>query len=560
MTYWQPAPQRYQSLWVLLALTCFVVYSISQFLAAGRDDTFIMLWAGQTLGHAPWFVNFNYETQEIASSILGVFIAALTKTLPVGYALLLIKLLGLSAGCTTLILLWARRNVLFADLPDRHWLAMGALVATAASPVFQYWTLGGLETPYHALFLLAFCLVYVRSLTARTAAVLDWWLVGVGGLLILARVEAFWPILLAGGLTAVMRRFMPIPAATVRALYLLLAFIVAIMALRFLLTGALWPNPVYAKTGDFSNAIPAGWEYLLEYYGYSPWSWLQGVALIYGVAALLRLCACAVGRNKPGLRVMHEAVIGAMVLFHQLFVLISGGNWMEYFRFMSAIVPLLNILAFSMLGVVAGRFMPVGKRKFWLKGLAAVAMIFSLTQVGRGGANYAGNCAKPLAGNIFSADIERLSRSVILNNCAHARDWMAIKPFLDEKLPILLQQAGGHLTVVSHQGGFFPYFLRQKYGPEQVWFIDSAGLNELQIAQLPGRKSSAGQIGGERIDLALLGVSGALSEYFRQHPADLVYSVFADVRARENFLYMGYKVVWDTPHAVVFFRQPQLAR
>lgn len=556
-TFFKLPHQRYRLLWLLLVLIYFVGYSFSHFLAAGRDDTFIMLWAGQSLGQGPWFVNFNYESQEIASSYLGVFIASLTKGLPLTYALLLIKLMSLAAACATLVLLWSKCNALFSGFSGKPWLVMGAVLATAVSPIFQYWTFGGLETPYHALLLLAFCLVFVRSITYHQTGSVDWWLVGVGCLLVLARTESFWPLLLAGGLSAVINRFLPVHTSTVRALYLSGAFFILIMVLRYVFTGALWPNPVYAKVGSFESAIPIGWKYLLDYYNSSPWGWLQGLAFIYGIAALVRVGICAVSRDKPGVWLINDAVMGSILLFHQLFVLLSGGNWMEYFRFMSAIVPLLNILVFSMVGVIIGRVRAAEPHKLYSNGLMVASLILPLTQVGRIDNSYAGNCAKPLVGDIFVASIDALFQRLILNNCTLSRDWYALKPFLDSKLPELLQEADGHLTVASSQAGFFPYFIRQKYTQEQIWFIDSAGLNELQIAKLPGRKNSWGNLDGFRIDLALLGKSGALSEYLQKHPLDLVYLISVEPIVRENFLSLGYKVVWDKRGAVVFFRSPR---
>lgn len=210
--------KKLQSIVVGFALCFFTIYSVSHFLAAGRDDTFIMLWEGQTLGYAPWFVNFNYQVQEISSSVLGVLVAALTKGMTVPHALLLIKLLGLTSSLITLTLLWFRRTVLYAEIPSMWLLAFGALVSTAVSPCFQYWTLGGLETPYHALLLLAFCLILVNSLSDNIGGKVDWRLAGIEILLFLTRTEGFWPILMAGVICILLKRCISVHISTVRAL------------------------------------------------------------------------------------------------------------------------------------------------------------------------------------------------------------------------------------------------------------------------------------------------------------------------------------------------------
>lgn len=251
---------------------------------------------------------------------------------------------------------------------------------------------------------------------------------------------------------------------------------------------------------------------------------------------------------------MYEGLIGATVLCHQLFVVLSGGNWMEYYRFMAAIVPLLNILALGMIAALVDRLGTLKWGATPARSLLVVVALVSLSQIGRAGDAYAGNCARPMDIAAMRDGIEPVSEQLIRNNCAHARDWSGIKPFIDEELPRLLEESGGRLTVVSSQAGFFPYFIRQRFTAREIWFIDSVGLNELEVARLPGRKTSVGHIDGTRIDLALRGEAGPLSDYLKQRSPDLVYLLGADAVVRANFASLGYRIVWDTPGAIVFHR------
>lgn len=542
-----------QAILVISILIFFAVYSINHYLAAGRDDTFIMLWAGQTLGHDFWFVNFNYETQEISSSIFGALIAALTKGMTVQHALLVIKLFGLIASLATLVLLWSQREAFFSGIYHKRLLALGTIVAIATSPSFQYWTLGGLETPYYALFLSAFCLLLTRSLSCNEDASgrIDWWLAVGGILLILTRAEGFWPIIMAGVFCIVIRRSIAVRNSTIKALFVSIVFLVVLMILRIKFTGALWPNPVYAKVGDYVSAVPAGARYIMDYYKTSLWGMIQGIAFLYGISAMFRFGLCALRRFPPGEFLILEAVIGATVLCQQVFIVLTGGNWMEYFRFEVAVIPLQNVLVFRMISAMSRNLPQIVVRKGIL---VSVFVLLSFTQIGRAGNLYAGNCAKPLGKEVWAAGIDGISQHLILGNCAHSRDWNAIKPFIDKKLPELLSESGGHLTVASYQAGFFPYFLRQKYSSNEIWFIDTMGLNDIAIARLPGRKSNTGHFDGTRIDLALAGKSGALSEFLEKQPPNMVYLLSADNDVRENFSALGYRVVWDEPGAVVFFR------
>lgn len=514
-----------------------------------------MLWEGQTLGVAPWFINFNYQVQEISSSVLGVLVAALTKGMTVEHALLLVKLVGLTASITTLLVLWLQREILFVGIPNTVLLSLAVIVSTATSPCFQYWTFGGLETPYYTLLLVVFCLILVRSLSCNERKTkVDLGLLMVGIFLFMARTEGFWPILLAGVFCIVMVRCISIRKSTVRAIVIAIAFFTVFTLFRIAFTGVPWPNPVYAKVGDLTKAIPIGFRYLLDYYKSSPWGLIQGLALFYGLGSLFRLGICIFKRVPPSKSLILEAVISATLFCHQTFIILTGGNWMEYFRFEVVIIPLQNILVFRMVGKTVKHVIKADRQMILRQEIFLSIMLLSFLQIGRAGNLYAGNNAKPLQEKVWVKGIDCICRYLILGNGAYSRDWIELKPFLDNKLPELLRESGGHIIAASPQAGFFPYFLRQKYSPAKVWFIDSMGLTDLSVASLPGSKSNVGNFDGNRIDLALEGKSGALSKYLEKHPPNLVYLLSADEVIRNNFSALGYRIVWDEHNAVVFFR------
>lgn len=524
-------------------------YWFTQFLAAGRDDTFIMLWAGQSLGHGPWFVNYNYEPQEVASSIVGALIAAATKGMSVGRALLVIKATGFLSAIATLLVIWYKRHQLFPSETKAQWFACGAVVATAASPVFMYWSLGGLETAYHTLSLLLFCLALVGSVARRDSAGIDVPLLAVACLVILVRAESFWVVFLSAGLLFIAGRCVRVPAAAIRSTVLALAFFAVLLAVRHLFTGAIWPNPVYAKVGNFDTSIFYGWEYVRDYFSASPWSWIQGLAVLYGAYSLLRLFHASIKRVAVDDMLLLEATTGAIVIFHLLFVVATGGNWMEYFRFIAAIVPLMNLLvAFALVRVVRG-----SRRLGHAAGLILLALSLSQVWLSERMAWVAeGSFSRPIPVRDL-LDVRKLTQAVVWNNVAHSRDMRAIEPFIENQLPAYLERSGGHLTVASFQAGFFPYHLRLRYEPDQVRFIDSAGLADLEIARIPGRKHTGGRADFDRIDLALMG-QASLSEYFAAHPVDMIYQPIASQEARDNLAELGYELVWNVEGALVFYR------
>ncbi len=223
---------------------------------------------------------------------------------------------------------------------------------------------------------------------------------------------------------------------------------------------------------------------------------------------------------------------------------------MEYFRFIAAIVPLLNLLVFLMLANLGVKIFP--------RFISSWVLIFlgslSLTQIGRVSDYPPGNCSQSISLNIGIFSLKSLSESVLKNNCAISRDLNGVKPFIDNILPELLNDNGGKLTIASYQAGFFPFHLRQSFRHEEVYFIDSMGLTELDVARIPGVKSVYGIISGQRIDLILQNKAGSLSEYFARRSINLVYLLTATSEERLNYKDLGYETVWDVDGSVVFYR------
>ena len=535
---------------LFLVIIALVLYSFLNFLGAGRDDTFIMLWSGQTLGNSPWFINFNDVPQEISSSTIGALIAAATKGQSVETALMIIKMLGLSSAIMAFYVIWTAREDIFKGFENKNIIALAVIISTAASPVFMYWSMGGLETPYHALLLVIFCIVTYKSLLNPKRSSVDWGLAVVLILLVLVRTEAFWPIFLALFLFLFFGKNSSFKSPAIRSVMLASLFFLVLIGIRYKLTSSFWPNPVYAKIGDFKTAIPLGLDYLYRYLNSSVWASVQALSVGYGLFILAySLLGSRIQCNKMA---SFGVLVSSVVIVQLVFVILSGGNWMEYFRFIAAIVPLLNILAFSMLVSLANK-LQINNFKF----IIAIPLIaLSFTQIGKAKKEYGENCSKPiqLDSHFFDA-IKLIPKYALNNNCAHSRDLFAIKPFIDGKIPELLAENNGQLTIASYQAGFFPYYIRQRYDKNQVWFIDTAGLTDLEIARLPGGRNSFGIAFSDRIDLALLGHAGLLAQYLATHPVQVVYQLGATAEMRENFRKLGFTIIVDTHGAVVFYRK-----
>lgn len=55
---------------IVVGWVFFICFSFYHFLGVGPDDVFIFLWTGENLHKSYWFVNYNFQTQEMVSSIL----------------------------------------------------------------------------------------------------------------------------------------------------------------------------------------------------------------------------------------------------------------------------------------------------------------------------------------------------------------------------------------------------------------------------------------------------------------------------------------------------------
>jgi hypothetical protein len=418
--------------------------------------------------------------------------------------------------------------------------------------------MGGLESPYYALLLLIFVHLGSRLLSgsvSRSDAVgLAAALIG----LILVRAEGFWPIAV---MFALMLRAFGVRLFTHSAIVPILVACCVLLFLfsyRYFWTGAVWPNPVYAKVGSLEEAIPVGLSYVWRYYDATPWGYVQFAALVFGVYRIAQF----LWRGPSTLHTEHggiEVMLAATIVVYHVFVVLVGGNWMEYFRFLAPTVPLSNVQVFVTLQGFLRRLPGDGIQpqslKRPLQGLFLLIIGFLIMMQPRMTyANFAQNCSATLSLSAIADGWSGLKRHVIEGNCAHSRDWHELKPFMSEPLKHLVERAHGPLTAVSYQAGFFPYILRRMYPPEAISFVDSYGLAELAVAKLAARRNYFGHADGGRIDVALQGKSGALSEYLASRRPNLVYVLKADAEMRKNFSSLGFQLVWDRPGAVVFWR------
>ncbi len=464
------------------ALLC-AALGLGLFSSAGRDDSHITYWPAWTLLEHGELWNYNGERVEQSSSLLHVLVlAAAGAALPV-------DLPTLGGGVS---LLFGALGVLAAAALGRALHPAGAVPAAllaATAPYFVYWSASGMETSLVATAALVCALATARALDpARSAPLGLAGAVAAAAAFTLARPEG-WIVLacVATGALAFLslRLLRPSGAADERDLRvmrarcaLLLAAILALAAafagLRALYFGSALPQPVVAKSGDWSPAVAwRGLGYLLRRL-VLPWLALPvtlavAVALWRAVSRLVRA-----DRTEPPLLVT-TLFVGAYLAF----VLFAGGDWMEGGRFVAHVWPMaLALLAWAVLSAERGpRF-----RRRVLAGLVALQLLFALDFARRESTGVplwlAGRFDGGLPGGFDEARFSWFER----NNRIHRREIPAIQHL--DAVVRALREAGREPVLLSRQMGMVMYHVaRRNFGGFHVH--DRRGLVERSFPACP---------------------------------------------------------------------------
>lgn len=355
--------------------------SVTFFLGAGWDDTFLTLWQGENLAAGHGFVNYNHERVEVSSSLLHTIIIALIALAAPEHTFLWNKVLGLFAGALTLSVLYFFRHSVFGGASRFRYAAYAAgMVFIATCPCFLYWNLGGLEGPYVA-FLLT---LYGALLEAHWRCPSRGKEIGLGvvaSLFVLTRPEGLYLALFAAlhaVLFQILRERRPLlwihlalPAAAFQ--------IVALWRMAYF--GAAFPNPVYAKSGLFIEQVFDGADYVRQF---ATSSWLMtGCFILVFLRGVwlggLLVCAGVRGERPSRDRLDGLFSIGLIITVF-LVVVVIGGDWMEYFRFLAPLAPLL--ICVSVVLVTRGFERMIGAHPRavarGIAGLAAAVLFFGL--------------------------------------------------------------------------------------------------------------------------------------------------------------------------------------
>jgi hypothetical protein len=253
-----------------------------------------------------------------------------------------------------------------------------------------------------------------------------------------------------------------------------------------------------------------------------------------------------------------------LILFNHLFVIGTGGDWMEFYRFIVPIIPFLVILttcfSFRMINAVLKKLDGSNSVVKAFPNVAiGVLFLFMIATNSSQRDNYGTqdfhNCSEKINRSIIRSlvmDHSQLDAKLILLNCAGKRDWEGAMPFILDELPKLYESLGQNITVATYQMGFFPYYVKKINPTMNIEFIDTFGLADNNVALLQGPRKRYGLSDGNRIVDILAGRSGRLSEYILSRHPNMIYVLNATSTRKMAMTDLGWTTSWDRPGAVIF--------
>ncbi|MSQ44290.1 MAG: hypothetical protein EXR45_08835 [Chloroflexi bacterium] len=444
-------PATVSRVWTVAPYALFLSVGGFLFPSAGRDDAFITYWAAHTLARFGEIVNYDGDRVEQSSSVLhtvllGILHAATGINLPT---------LGVtvSAGAAVIAIWLIGRLAHLIGTPRTL-----AQVYLATATPFLYWAFGGLETTLNAAAVIGFLIAYyayrlkpdrarLLAFAATTTAILT------------VRPETF--LIVGGFLVATGSIEVHLRRAWLEHLHMG-AVATALTGLQFAWRwsyfGSLLPQPVAAKVGPQAFAldrITGGITYALTTIGQYP----------VVVLSLVMAIAFARGVRRPDPIRSRMAPLAVFVAIYILFVLTSGGDWMEGGRFFVPILAPAIILAFCWYGPVLTR------------GSVIITIV---------GINIATSCLFAQEWSTSSVLGDRSFRDAFptdttpyswfeAQNRTHYRDLIflnAVRPVIDFYVDAVPNEP---LVIMSGQAGLVPFHLVQEhYG--RLRFIDQFGL------------------------------------------------------------------------------------
>lgn len=448
-----------------------VAIGFTAFPSAGRDDVYLTAWVAYSLVEYGLPLNYNLEFVEQTSSLGFAGFVALGHTVTGASFLTVSKVLSVLGSITTGLLVFA--------MTRRWWAALVSL-----TPYLLYWQSSGMETTWVATVFLALVAIWAAAfqssdrLTKPLAA-------GVGVataacLLLRPEFGVVLPVMLVVLLVWVGRtrgafwRCVVSHRGYQYVVVTLGALTCTFGVVRLFIFGQWFPNPVGSKVSVFAlERWQGGLSYLVE--NCITASAALPLLVIVTIVSIWRVCRTECDKSEAGFpSVDHLSVLGIVV--YGMFILASGGDWMENGRFVAHLSGLWAI--------VVSRAISQVSPSSWRRGvIVAVLVSYGTIFFSMGGRSR----TVPL----WEVPVSRLSVSGapvneswrttlndqsfwIRRNAANRRDILlvdAASAVIDE----VGQKTDGPLRIVTGQMGMIAYKLRREYSSAVV-FRDLYGL------------------------------------------------------------------------------------
>jgi hypothetical protein len=331
----------------------------------------------------------------------------------------------------------------------------------------------------------------------------------------------------------------------------ILAFIVLALC-RYVYFGGLFPQPVISKLsgvfpglGSGLRVVP-GTTYIAEFF-------LQNLALAGALIVAAGVIAAAVSRSAPALQVQggrrRTDILIAIVISQFTFILLSGPDWMEGYRFVSPIVPVLALLAGTFFAGVLDR------GTAFAKPLIAAAACLQAIGFGFFVANDSSSVPLWATRNNALQDVPgaRSHGWLTRANTHHLRD-IPVAQALTATVGELRSLVGDRpVVIMSYQAGFVIYHVaKEHFGA--VRFIDLAGLVDDTITgcrllreetrRLRDESARNGGLGHLAVARYLIRESGKAGTCFAPRP-DVIYSMGGEMKFSPEFAALGYELAYD---------------
>lgn len=452
---------------LLLAILLLLIQCIFLYGDTGRDDAFFTYWPAQTLAEHGSILNYNGDRVEQSSTLLHTLVlAALHKLVPSVAIPTLSWIFSLLGGALTLLAT--------ALLLRQRGISSVSVLILATAPSLVFWSSSGMETLTSSALLATILLLCLQeNLTHRQHI----WLTLTVALAIINRPETFLVLgcfcLLAWPLTCLLQSLSNRKIyGNTQWLTLLLATITAaalVSLWRHYYFGAWFPQPVSAKNSlDYPGNLLKGIHYLVQ--------GGESVTTQCLTAAGLLSCFAALLYWKHPQR-MPVLVCGSLAFVQIVFILATGGDWMDASRFLLPVLPALLLCLFFFLA-------PWKKTGALLFALLFCVALYDSWLFARTESTGLSVFDKNTAIQHYLPDAMLLQDYSVAE--LHTKDALRDIPQLDhlKKLVTQLDAYPQKLHIASIQMGFIPYHLSGQF-PGRLHFLDLRALSTRNLSDCP---------------------------------------------------------------------------